>query len=101
VHANRPQVQPQLFTEAAERELFEASTKIGREAALSKRSRQYQEALEVISRMRPSVDGFFEKVMVMVEDPAVRSNRLALLGSLYKEFSTIADFSELVTDEAR
>jgi glycyl-tRNA synthetase beta chain len=101
IHANRPQVQPQLFTEAAERELFEASTKIGRESALSKRARQYQEALEVISRMRPSVDGFFDKVMVMVEDQAVRANRLALLGSLYKEFSTIADFSELVTDEAK
>jgi glycyl-tRNA synthetase beta chain len=101
IHAIRPQVQPQLFTEPAERELFEASTKIGREAALSKRARQYQEALEVISRMRPSVDGFFEKVMVMVEDPAVRANRLSLLGSLYKEFSTIADFSELVTEEAK
>jgi glycyl-tRNA synthetase beta subunit len=37
----------------------------------------------------------------MVEDQAVRANRLALLGSLYKEFSTIADFSELVTDEAK
>ncbi len=73
-HAARPQVQPQLFTEAAERELFESSTKIGREAALSKRSRQYQEALEVISRMRPSVDGFFDKVMVMVEDGSVRAN---------------------------
>jgi glycyl-tRNA synthetase beta chain len=101
IHAHRPQVLPQLFTEAAERELFEASTKIGREAALSKKARQYQEALEVISRMRPSVDGFFDKVMVMVEDPKVRANRLALLGSLYKEFSTIADFSELATEEGR
>ena len=100
-HATRPQVQPQLFAEPAERELFEASVKIGREAATHKRSRQYQEALEVISHMRPSVDAFFEKVMVMVEDPAIRSNRLALLGSLYKEFSTIADFSELSTEDAR
>ena len=100
-HMTHPQVQPQLFTEPAERELFDASVKIGREAALSKKARQYQEALEVISRMRPSVDGFFDKVMVMVEDPAIRSNRLALLGSLYKEFSTIADFSELSTEEAR
>jgi glycyl-tRNA synthetase beta chain len=100
-HASRPQVQPQLFAEPAERELFEASVKIGREAALSKKARQYQEALEVISRIRPSVDGFFDKVMVMVEDPAIRSNRLALLGSLYKEFSTIADFSELSTEDAR
>jgi glycyl-tRNA synthetase beta subunit len=36
--------------------------------------------------------------MVMVEDEKVRANRLALLRNLLKEFSTIADFSEIVTD---
>jgi glycyl-tRNA synthetase beta subunit len=41
---------------------------------------------------------FFDKVMVMVDDERVRANRLALLQSLLKEFSTIADFSEIVTE---
>jgi glycyl-tRNA synthetase beta chain len=44
------------------------------------------------------VDRFFDKVMVMVEDERVRANRLALLQSLLQEFSTIADFSEIVTE---
>ena len=48
--------------------------------------------------MRPVVDTFFDKVMVMVEDGKVRSNRLALLQTLLNEFSTIADFSEIVTE---
>ena len=41
------------------------------------------------------MDKFFDKVMVMVEDDEkIRANRLALLQTLVKEFSTIADFSE-------
>ena len=45
------------------------------------------------------MDAFFDKVMVMVEDSKLRANRLALLRTLLKEFSTIADFSEIVTEE--
>jgi len=44
------------------------------------------------------VDAFFDKVMVMVEDEDLRANRLALLQTLLREFSTIADFSEIVTE---
>jgi glycyl-tRNA synthetase beta chain len=48
--------------------------------------------------LRPVVDIFFDKVMVMVEDETQRSSRLALLQMLVDEFSTIADFSEIVTE---
>ncbi len=58
----------------------------------------YAQALIEISRLRPAVDTFFDKVMVMVEDERLRANRLALLQTLLKEFSTIADFSEIVTE---
>ncbi len=58
----------------------------------------YEAALLEISKLRPAVDKFFDKVMVMVEDESVRANRLALLATLLKEFSTIADFSEIVTE---
>ena len=44
------------------------------------------------------MDLFFDKVMVMVDDERIRANRLALLQSLLKDFSTIADFSEIVTE---
>src|SRR5215472_7933791 len=60
--------------------------------------RKYQEALLEIAKLRPAVDKFFDKVMVMVDDPALRANRLALLATLVQEFSTIADFSEIVTE---
>jgi glycyl-tRNA synthetase beta chain len=58
----------------------------------------YGEALMLLSTAREPVDAFFDKVMVMVEDASLRANRLALLRTLLKEFSTIADFSEIVTD---
>ena len=51
-----------------------------------------------IGPLRPKVDLFFDKVLVNAPDPAVRKNRLALLHSLLQEFSTIADFSEIVTE---
>jgi glycyl-tRNA synthetase beta chain len=60
--------------------------------------KKYAQALAEISKMRQPVDAFFDKVMVMVDDARVRSNRLALLRDLLSEFSTIADFSEIVTE---
>jgi glycyl-tRNA synthetase beta chain len=51
----------------------------------------------VISRLRPKVDLFFDKVLVNAPDARVRQNRLTLLKTLLAEFSTIADFSEIVT----
>jgi glycyl-tRNA synthetase beta chain len=51
----------------------------------------------VISVLRPKVDVFFDKVLVNVPDERVRWNRLTLLRTLLAEFSTIADFSEIVT----
>ena len=60
--------------------------------------KDYSDALMLLSTARASVDAFFDKVMVMVEDPQVRANRLALVRTLLREFSTIADFSEIVTE---
>jgi glycyl-tRNA synthetase beta chain len=63
-----------------------------------RRKKEYGDALTLLSSARESVDAFFDKVMVMVDDEKVRANRLALLRTLLKEFSTIADFSEIVTE---
>jgi len=60
--------------------------------------KEYVEALVLLSTAREPVDRFFDKVMVMVEDEKIRANRLALLRTLLKEFSTIADFSEIVSE---
>jgi glycyl-tRNA synthetase beta chain len=61
-------------------------------------SKNYLDALLLLSTAREPVDKFFDKVMVMVDDAKVRANRLALLRTLLKEFSSIADFSEIVTE---
>jgi glycyl-tRNA synthetase beta chain len=60
--------------------------------------KEYRGALLALSAARGPVDAFFDKVMVMVDDQAIRANRLALLQKLLSEFSTIADFSEIVTE---
>ena len=61
-------------------------------------ARNYREALLLIANAREPVDAFFDNVMVMVPHEAVRANRLALLQSLLRQFSTIADFSEIVAE---
>ena len=84
--------------EDAEKDL---AAKIPQTAASVERLRSaknYDAALLEIAKLRPAVDKFFDKVMVMVEDERIRANRLALLRTLLKEFSTIANFSEIVTE---
>jgi glycyl-tRNA synthetase beta chain len=58
----------------------------------------YGSAISYAASLRPLLDRFFDEVMVMVDDPQIRANRLALLSRIYKGFSTIADFSEIVTE---
>jgi glycyl-tRNA synthetase beta chain len=64
------------------------------------RKSDYPQALRAIASLRPAIDLFFDKVLVNAPDPRVRTNRLTLLSNLLTEFSTIADFSEIVTDKA-
>ncbi len=84
-----------LLREPAEMQLHMMAQKIGEEATRRKKEGKYRAALEKISELRPSVDFFFDEVLVMAEDENVRRNRIALLGGLLKEFSTIVDLSEL------
>ena len=59
--------------------------------------RDYGAALEAMATLRPEIDAFFDKLMVMDPDPAVRAARLHLLGGIVRGFAGIADFSEIVT----
>ncbi len=90
-----------LLKDAAELQLYTVVQKIGEDATRLKKEKKYRKALEKISEIRPAVDIFFDKVLVMVEDEDIRRNRIALLGTLLKEFSTIADFSELGSEETK
>ena len=62
---------------------------------------QYLEALTELSKLRPYVDQFFDKVLVMAPEDDLKRNRLALLETLKNGFSQIADFSEIVTEGAK
>jgi glycyl-tRNA synthetase beta chain len=84
-----------LLMEDAERELYRAYLALDRDTQALTRVGDYQRALEAISTLRPSVDTFFDKVLVMAEDKAVRENRLRLLGKLDRMFSAIAHFAEI------
>jgi glycyl-tRNA synthetase beta chain len=90
----------EYLLEAAEEEkslmAYMESTDAKVEAHRSKK--EYLHALLLLAPARELVDQFFDKVMVMVDNEKVRANRLALLRTLLKEFSTIADFSEIVTE---
>ena len=87
-----------LLAEEAERELYRAYLAIDRDTQALARAGDYQLALEAISTLRPVVDTFFDKVLVMAEDKAVRENRLRLLGKLDQLFSGIARFSEIASE---
>ncbi len=94
--AGEPQhVNVQLFEKEAEKNLYSAVRKAAASVTVDKRAGKYLEAMEEIAGLRKVADSFFEEVMVMAEDEGVRKNRLALLAELLREFTTIADFSEL------
>jgi glycyl-tRNA synthetase beta chain len=87
-----------VLREDSEKELATLIPKAASAVETLRATGDYQAALMEIAKLRPAVDKFFDKVMVMVDDDNLRANRLALLQTLVKEFSTIADFSEIVTE---
>jgi len=93
-----PAIDVDALQETVEKELAAQIPRTAEVVDALRIKRNYEPALIEISKLRPIVDRFFDKVMVMVDDERVRANRLALLQSLLKEFSTIADFSEIVTE---
>jgi glycyl-tRNA synthetase beta chain len=79
------------------RELARAYRDLGPEVEQLRNQREYRRALTAIATVRPIIDVFFEKVMVLCPDPNERAAYLALIQAVQSEFSRIADFSEIVT----
>ncbi len=77
--------------------LWDAAAKLAPEVAALRERRAYGEALAVIATLRPAVDAFFDKVMVLDPDEQVRGAHLGLIDEVLRGFSGIADFSEIVT----
>ena len=88
-------IAPALLREDAERGLWEAYARVreAMESAVARRA--YDEFLDRAAELKAAVDAFFDAVMVMAEDPAVRANRLALLGRVAGLFRTVADFARV------
>ena len=86
-----------LLQDAAEIALAKGAGKLAGRVAELRAKKDYVGALEAVATLRSQVDAFFEAVMVMDADAAVRGNRLALLTKVLGDFAGIADFSEIVT----
>ena len=87
-------IDPALLEPGPESDLYAEFQNVRGRAA----NQPYRPALEMIASLRPKVDLFFDKVLVNATDAKIRLNRLTLLHTLLAEFSTIADFSEIVTN---
>ncbi|WP_263354476.1 glycine--tRNA ligase subunit beta [Acidicapsa acidisoli] len=89
-------VQVSLLVQPEEYQLFTVSGDLAAEVDNLREDGNYVGAFEVIATLRPVVDAFFDKVMVMAPEPELRAARLALIQSVLDGFSGIADFSEIV-----
>ena len=90
-----PAVDRSLFADGAEHDLFAEVQKLLPVVHRHVDRGEYTEALRALASARTSVDRFFDDVLVMTEDPALRANRLALLRGLAEAMNQVADISKL------
>ncbi len=88
-----------LYREDAERQLAADFLQARQTIEQLTGSRRYREAMQMMSTIAPALDRFFVEVLVNCPEEDLRRNRLALLGSIQKEFSRLADFSEIVVEK--
>lgn len=89
------EVRPDLLIEDAEQALAGRLVELSSEVTPLMEVGLYSEALNRLALLREPVDAFFDQVLVMAEDAAVRDNRIALLNELGSLFLRVADFSRL------
>jgi glycyl-tRNA synthetase beta chain len=89
------EVQPARLVEPAEAALFEALGRVAPLADARLQAGDHTGALQALAALKGPVDTFFDAVMVNAEDPALRANRLALLGTLHRAMNRVADLSRL------
>jgi glycyl-tRNA synthetase beta chain len=89
------QIDKSLLKEAAEKSLYQTLQSLQKTVKPLFAKRDYQKALFELASLRESVDQFFDDVMVMVDDEALKNNRLAILANLRGLFMQVADLSRL------
>lgn len=90
-------IDPARFATPEERLLHGQVVTVDRRISEALREGRHEAALGMMASLRPAVDSFFDRVLVMDEDPGVRRNRLALLAFLLQAFLKVADVSDMVT----
>ena len=88
-------VDAELLLEDAEKQLYQQLKALDEGVVELFDGYHYLPGLERLAQIRPAVDRFFDEVMVMVDDSAVKNNRLALLDELLQSFRRVADFSRI------
>ena len=88
-------VNESLLSEVAEKNLFETLNLLSKEVEPLFDSGDYESALSKLSSLRDPVDAFFDSVMVMADDEAIKNNRIALLNNMNQLFLRAADLSRL------
>lgn len=88
-------MKPDLFEHPEEHQLAQALADLEPKIESLYQAGHYTDALSELASLKAPVDAFFDKVMVMADDEALRNNRLALLTTLQKLFSRVADLSLL------
>ena len=89
-------IKPELFRLDEERNLYSEILKINQVFLEALSSFKHEQGLQLLASLRPVIDSFFDKVLVMEKESLVKENRLALLFLLLKTFLSFADISELV-----
>jgi glycyl-tRNA synthetase beta chain len=89
------QTNPQKFTDEPERNLHAAFTQARGKVAEFMKTDDFSGALKEITGLKPAVDVFFDKVMVMAEDTELRENRIRFLTEIGALFNQVADFSKI------
>lgn len=88
-------IEASLLHEAAEQNLYQAIQELTERIDAALADKNFQAALAALATVKPTVDAFFDQVMVMAEDEAVRRNRLSLLHTLSKHMNAVADIALL------
>ncbi len=87
----------EVLVEDEERELYRYFMEIRESVEQNVKVKNYREVYRILSSLKPYVDRFFDHVLVMDEDPALRKNRIGLLQSIIRIFSEIIDISKIVS----
>jgi glycyl-tRNA synthetase beta chain len=88
-------VNTELFSEPAEQQLYTGVVAVQPTVKTALQAGRYSEALSALAQLREPVDHFFDTVMVMADDPAVRANRIGLLAQLHQMMNASADLARL------